>query len=198
MADPLPNLATPIGQLDEGRLLVAPPVGWRSLGPTRQLIARFGKDFDTLPRIWIRAESLQAYKIDGVTNLDESNVHAFGEQLTAEFKRRGVSLLEPVRAMSVGDRYFVRYVLATKFSRKDRHGTPTVKRTERQVLMTVAAGRIYTVDLHVSPNTIPAHRDMGYSVLAGLKFLSPEPKSAAVKTDSKSLQPPVPNRNKTG
>ena len=170
VSGPLPNLGKHVGDFDSDRLQVAVPVGWRSLGPTRKVVARFAEDFDSLPRIWIRAEALSAYRIEEIEDLTAENVRSFADQLAKELQRRKVKLLEPVKPMSVGNRFFARYVISTRFTTRDRHGSPTAKQTERQILKTVAAGRVYTVDLHVPVGEIPEHRNIGYAVMAGLKI----------------------------
>ena len=79
-------------------------------------------------------------------------------------------LLESVIPMLIGNRPCARYVRQTRFNFKDGNNLRSIV-AERQVLVTIVAGREITLELHVLSGEIKQFRDLAYAVLAGMNFL---------------------------
>lgn len=163
LADPIP--------VEPGKLEVSGPVDWGLAPRSSDYIARFYLDRTRrtrLPRIWITAKAISEPTVENVT---KDNVVEYAtnvaKQLASESDQE---LLEPVIPMLIGNRPCARYVRKTRFKFKDGNNLRSIV-AERQVLVTIVAGREFTVDLHILPGEIKQFRDLAYAVFAGMKFL---------------------------
>lgn len=163
VADPLPTF------LDEGRVEVSPPEGWRVLQRDRKYLARFVKNRgdNSLPRITISA--LPA--VGGIDDVSEDNLAEFTERMQA----RAVSvknrrMLEPCRPVILGDIPWSRHVRYISAS-----GPAAV-----QALETARGGRLYVIELIVQAKedsdeafaaAILTERDTAYAVAANWRFV---------------------------
>ena len=157
--------------VEPGKLEVSGPVDWGLAPRSSDYIARFYLDRTRrtrLPRIWLTAKTIPEPAIATVT---KENVVEYAtnvaKQLASESDQE---LLEPVIPMLIGNRPCARYVRKTRFKFKDGNNVRSIV-AERQILVTMVAGREFTVDLHILPGEIKQFRDLAYAVLAGIKFL---------------------------
>lgn len=153
--------------LDEGRVEIAPPDGWGVLPRDSAYVTRFYKENRSgLPRIDVQVE---ADRYGDLGTATEQNVQEFAEQVAAELKAEGSQPLEPVLPLLLGDVPCARYVVATRLQMGEK-----VVAAERQRLLVLHAGRLYTIDLLVLAQTLKKDRDAAYAVVAGLRFPSPD------------------------
>jgi hypothetical protein len=190
------NLAEVLGDanpVETGKLEIAGPLDWGRAPRSSDYIARFYLDRTRrtrLPRIWITAETISEPAIETVT---KENVIEYATQVASQLKSESdQELLEPVIPMLIGSRPCARYVRQTRFPFKDGNNQRSVV-GESQVLMTMVAGRQFTVDLHVLPGDIKQFRDLAYAVLAGMNFLDaaePEPAEEPATEDKPATDSP--------
>ncbi len=175
--------------LDEGRLRVAPPAGWRVRPRSNKYLVRFVFDptrRSPLPQITITVEKAafdEPYDLDKDTLLEFQDLVA--EQMSPAERK---SLLEPIKAMILGNVPCLRYVVAKGFQRGNKR-----IQGESQIIKTLHAGRIYTVTLDVYRGTLIANKNYAYVVVAGMEFLTPEDtaaKTAPASDSSKKAAPP--------
>jgi hypothetical protein len=167
----LPKLEDSLPPLDEGRIEVAAPEGWRPMSRNMDFVARFapkGVSGSTPPRILVTAAAAPGDSPKTLTASDAAAFEAYmGPILDKELSGKK-DIRETPRTLIIGDRPWSRYVLA----RKTKQGVPV----DGQVLKTVANGRIYTMELQVYHQTnMIEFRDEAYAIAAGMKF----PKVAA-------------------
>jgi hypothetical protein len=167
-ADSLPPVAEYLPPQDNGRVELAPPQGWRVLPRLTGYLANFtaGKTNNDLPRIRVTVGDPPA---GAPAELTEENAGeltgAIAKSLAAAKKS---SLIEPPKALVLGDRVWSRYVRNPR-----SEGDPLAIQT----LQTVYDGRLYTVEILVNANSpddyaeaLLKHRDSAYSVAAHMKF----------------------------
>ena len=166
--------------LDGGRVEIAPPKDWYRPPrgtETPPQIAVFPKTkSSSVPAIIIVAED-DTTEIKTVT---KENLDDFVDRVTEELKDK--ELEEQVRPMIIVGRPCARYV---------RLGSLKKTTVERQFLVTVVAGRRFTVELRVHKGMIKKDRDAAYAVLGGMRFLEetsgantdPPPSDSTEKTD---------------
>lgn len=156
----LPELDDYLPPLDDGKIQLAPPKGWKVLPRDNKYLTRIVlSDPIGLPRILVTVEESM---LEGIDTATADNVVEFASATATSLKERKAATLEAAKPMIIGDNAFVRYVLKSKLGK-----TTAI---ERQMLQTVAGGRLYTVDLQVAEGEIPKHRDVAYAMAAGLKF----------------------------
>lgn len=157
----LPPLDDYLPPLDDGKVQIAPPKGWKVMGREKNYLTRFYlSDQIGFPRILI---TVDASMLEGIDTVTPENVSELASATAASLKERKAAVLEAPRPMIIGDNALVRYVLKAK--QRD-------VALEKQMLQTVVNGRLYTVDLQVNAGDIEKHRDAAYAVAAGLKFSS--------------------------
>ena len=164
----LPPLAPQLGAaLDDGRIRIAGPEGWRLQPRSQEYLALFLEDpQDRFPRILITHEEGDPGAFQTLT---EDNVDAFAKSLAEQLDEAERDVRE-IRPMIIGERPCVRYVI---------FGKTNLHKVETQHLTTVVDGRIYRVDLTDYRQTteeeppIKKHRDHAYAVMAGLDFIAP-------------------------
>ena len=156
--------------LDDGRLHVAPPAGWRVRPRSSKYLVRFVRDptrRSPLPQITITAAPAdfeQPYDLDEEALLEFQDL--IEEEMSPDERK---SILEPIKLMVLGDVPCLRYVVSKGFRRHEK----TIQ-GECQVVKTLHAGRIYTVSLDVYRGTLIANKNRAYVVVAGMEFLAPD------------------------
>jgi len=182
--DSLPAVEAYLPPLDEGRVQVAPPEGWRPIARDAKYLARFVKgDAAELPRIAVTAADSPSPE---VTNVTEENVEELIGPLTAKSKEGKKKPVEPVRPIILGDQVFARHVRMARYNDE-----PCAIAS----LQTVRDGRLYSVELYVKagsdgseyPKFLKQHQDAAYAVAANLKF-GDDPQPAPVPTEEKPAE----------
>ena len=177
----------PIGDylppLDEGRVELADPKGWKRFPRSKDYVARFFyTNSKSLPRIIVTSADSP---YDGITEATSDNHEALLKAVVAEVGDKG-SLLETPLAVTIGDRPYIRYVLSARLGPEG---------AERQVLVTVLGGRKYEVDLQIKKRTIQEFKTAGYAVAASLRKAesslpqTPVPPAAPAADDSEPKKP---------
>ena len=163
----LPAVDAYLPPLDDGRVRLAPPTGWRPLARDTKYLARFVQGEATqLPRIAVTASDSPSPE---VTNATEDNIEELIAPLTAKSKEGKRKPIEPVRPIILGDQVFARHV---RIARYNDEPCAIVS------LQTVHDGRMYTVELYVKAGSdgseyakfLKQHQDDAYAVAANLKF----------------------------
>jgi hypothetical protein len=159
----LPKLEDYLPPQDEGRVEVAAPRGWNVMGKKTDYVARFAeKTGSSPPRILIKAEAAPS---GGPSNVTQDNVAEFKacmEPVVQQNLLEGETLREPIRIVILGDKPWARYIRGGKFKGMA---------VDRQILHTIAGGRMYTMELQVFRGNLMDHRDSAYAVAAGMNFL---------------------------
>jgi hypothetical protein len=145
--------------LDEGRIELAVPEGWKPMSRSSPYVIRFDRG-GTLPRIEVIAED-SPFEIETLT---AENVAEFARILDKEVA--GPTILEPPKPMIIGGMPCVRYVVAVRL----RTRTGGVLDAERQVIETIFKNRLYRVNLLILEGEILRYRDAAYAVVASLEF----------------------------
>ncbi|MFV1964869.1 MAG: hypothetical protein ACC628_05565 [Pirellulaceae bacterium] len=162
---PTVELSDYLPVLDDGRVEIAPPAGWNVLPRGGSHLTRFYKNNrNGLPRIEVKVEDRRYGDISTVTT---DNVGKFAERVAAELEERGKRLLEPVIPMVLGEVPCARYVTLLQLTM----GEKTIS-AERQHLLVLHGGRLYTIDLSVLPATLKQSRDAAYAICSGLRFVA--------------------------
>jgi hypothetical protein len=169
LTEDLPTVGDALPPLDDGRIEIAGPQGWRTLprNSREYLVGFVPGQASQLPRIVVTVKDPPA----GLEDTTEDNAHQLAESLDAG-QRSNAKLVVPEHCLPIilGDRTFVRHV---RLARMD--GDPVVI----QSLQTVAGGRLYSVELICAVNaadgreyasSLKEHRDQGYAVAANMKF----------------------------
>jgi hypothetical protein len=165
--DSLPAVGAYLPPMDDGRIRVAPPEGWRPVARDSKYLARFVKgDASELPRIAITVADSPSPE---VTNVTEENVEELIGPLTAKSKEGKRKPIEPVRPILLGDHVFARHV---RIARMNDEPVAIV------ALQTVRDGQMYTVELYVNAGSdgneyakyLKQSQDAAYAVAANLKF----------------------------
>jgi hypothetical protein len=156
------DLKTGVGEymppLDEGRIELALPEGWKFLSRHADYVVRFyHADPNSLPRILVTVEEATW---DAAPTVSRENVEDFARHVARQLDENDTKLIEPVKPMMIGPTPCARYVAAGK------HHDVAV---ERQVIQTQLADRVYTIELQVFEGTILQYRDAGYAVAASLR-----------------------------
>ena len=157
--------------VEPGKLEISGPVDWGLASRSSDYLARFYLDRTRrtrLPRIWITAKTIPEPAIETVT---EENVIEYATDIASRLASESdQELLEAVIPMLIGNRPCARYVRQTRYKFKDGNNIRSVV-AERQILVTMVAGREITLELHVLAGEIKQFRDLAYAVLAGMNFL---------------------------
>ena len=170
-ASELPSVEEPLPPLDDGRVLLSPPSGWRLLPRDPKYLVRLvkGTDNNSLPRITVAAEEAPE-KFPDVSEDSAASFAAEIEKLSTAVAGRKV--LEPERPIVVGELVWSRHV--RQLRTRGGSGVAAV-----QSLTTARKGRLYTIELTVeSPGesaaeiakAVLAHRDAAYALAANCKF----------------------------
>jgi hypothetical protein len=171
---PSVELANYLPPLDGGRIEIAPPANWRTMPRDSNYVTRFYKtDRNGLPRIEVKVEERSFGDISTVTR---DNVQRFAELVAADLKTQGTELVEPVIPLVLGEVPCARYVTSLKLKMGDK----TIS-AERQRLLVLNAGRLYTIDLLVLPATLKRSRDAAYAVCSSMRFVAGDISEADVE-----------------
>jgi hypothetical protein len=161
-AESLPPVADYLPPLDGGRIAIAAPKGWSVMSRAEGYLTRFYKvNPSGLPRILITVEEYDSPTMKTATASNLGDFMALMDERVAGELIPGVSLIEPVRPMVLGENPFVRYV---------RPASLKGAAVERQILCTLVDGRLYTIDLQVLAGTLLQTRDDSYAVAAHMRF----------------------------
>jgi hypothetical protein len=159
----LPPLEDPLPAQDEGRVEVAGPKTWRPMSRRESYVAGFSPGSgSTPPRVLVRAKAAPAGSPAAVSAENIAAFETYIEPVLAEELKGKKDIREPVRMLIIGDRPWARYV---------RIGSMQGQGVERQFLVTVANGRLYTVELQVFMGQLLDHRDSAYAIAGGMRFL---------------------------
>ncbi len=148
--------------LDDDRIEIPKPQGWQALPRDSDYLTRFYQtNRNGLPRIEITVEPRTYGSLETAT---AANVEEFARLVAGELD--DLELVENVIPLVIGETACARYVgrVDLKLS-----AGQTIS-AERQRLLVLHAGRQYTIDLLVLPNTLRQSRDAAYAVCAGLRF----------------------------
>ncbi len=160
----LPELGALIGPLDDGRVKVAPPKGWRVPSRKAGLVIYFKESERlTYPRIHVTAADCE-----NIINVSKDNVQEFARQVAAELnatadeqQRKVSKLTEPVRPVEVGRFFGVTHA---------RRGKDKNQRVVQRVFVeTVLDGRRYTVELQALKGTLRKYRPHLHAVAGGIE-----------------------------
>jgi hypothetical protein len=163
----LSDLAAYLADVDQGRLRVAPPVDWHVEPRSKDYVVRFvlypGLD-NPLPRITVESRD------GGATAAADAETKLRQLAAMAKAVEESEPLAREIGLLILGDVPCVRYVLPRTFRARER-----TYRGEREVLITVADRRLYTVTLDVYAGQLDDYRADAFAVMAGLQFLRPPP-----------------------
>ncbi len=148
--------------LDDDRIEIAKPQGWRALPRDSDYLTRFYEaNPNGLPRIEITVEARSYGDLETATS---ENVEQFAELVAADLA--ALELVENVIPLQIGDTACARYVGLVEL----KLAAETKISAERQRLLVLQDGRLYTIVLLVLPNTLRRSRDAAYAVCASLRF----------------------------
>lgn len=165
--DSLAKVGSYLPPLDEGRVEVAPPSGWRPLPRDSKYLARFvQEEANELPRIVALVDDSPSPEVS------EANAENIGElikPLTAEAKKGKRKVVEPVRPIALGDRVFARHVRIARFNDEP---------CAIVSLQTVSDSRLYTFELYVPAGSdgseyakfVKQHQDAVYATAGRMKL----------------------------
>lgn len=168
-ASELPGVSEYLPPLDDGRIEIAGPAGWKPLSRSSKYLTGFveGKASD-LPRIVVTADEPPAPNLGNTT---EENAKVLATLLDAQLRKdRTKRIPERCLPIVLGDTTFIRHVRLASLG-----GDPAVI----QSLQTIRGGRMYTVELICAVNaadgreyvkSLTDKRNYGYAVAANLKF----------------------------
>lgn len=179
---------TPV--MDEGRVQIALPTGWKPLKKNPKfLIAAIPEESTAakFPRITVAVADPTITEKSSVTL---KNAQSIADQLQGQMKKSPIENCTPV---ALGENIWIRHVRAVKAA--DGVGDLAI-----QSLQTIKSGRLYTVELTVDAKnnprssnppiiyekTLKAHRDFAYAVAANMKF--PKEAGGAPATDIKPAE----------
>jgi len=145
--------------LDSGRVELSAPAGWDWFPRDSAYITRLFKTSQgALPRILVTA-------VDAPTGLPADitpeNVEQLREYIAGELVVEDIKPLEPPKAIQIDGKALVRYVRGGKLKNAS---------VERQVLLVLRGGRLYTIELQSFPADTEAERDAAYAVAGSMKF----------------------------
>jgi hypothetical protein len=186
----LPPIDDPLPIMDEGRVQISLPTGWKPLKRKPQiLVAAIPEEGSAakFPRIMV---TVADPTIGDKASITTSNAQGIAGKLQAQLKKSPIERCTPV---ALGDNVWIRHVRAAKAS-------DGVSDLAIQSLQTIKSGRLYTVELTVDAKNNPrssnppiiyekplkAHRDFAYAVAANMKF--PKEDGGAPATETKPAE----------
>lgn len=182
--------------LEGGTLKIAAPRDWEwGPRPGGRYLVQFrkkGSKANDLPRILVAVEDSQ---FPGLTDVNEDNLDQLVKFVSETVD--AAKLKEPVKPIVLGETACAVYVDMARL----RNAL-----VARQTLKTVAGGRLYTIQLEAFDSEFNRHRNMGYAVVASMKFgadgapeavpdlsedsETPDPVDASPATDAEEPQEP--------
>jgi hypothetical protein len=163
----LPALAEYLPPLDDGRIQLAGPRGWRPVPRSSKFLARFKRTKDEqYPTIIVTAQDSQS-----VGDVERGNVEKFAARLAKETGAKNVSPLV------IGD------FVGAAYRKYGKEQGKTSQVLDRLLLVTVVDGREYTLELRARDGELDESRERLFAVAHGAKFLkaaslAPEPGDA--------------------
>ena len=169
----LPAVGEYLPPLDQGRVQIAPPTGWKELPPVTLDLAGFAlEEGRQLPRITLAAWDTP---LDEIKDLTEANSEQLAAELLKELEHDKKTVEEPPKPIFLGPTLYLRHVRRAR--------APSGNDVVVQALETVHGGRLYVIEL-VARIEGPRPEDYGpslmkwrnesYAVAANLKFLGGE------------------------
>ena len=150
----LPKLGDYLPPLDDGRIELAPPEGWHVPGRSSKWIARFQRDTAAqYPSIVITAEDYES-----LLNVSQNNLEEFADQTAAA---ESVSSVKPIQV----DRF-----VGVTYRKRGIEKDSINKILERLFLVTVVAGRKYTLELRTREGMLGEGQPCLLAVAGGIKF----------------------------
>jgi hypothetical protein len=174
--------------MDEGKLVIAHPPGWKGMGRSKDYIAGITKsNSGGPPQIIITRKDLPEQTLGSVT-LDNFGdfLKLVEEQLAGELLEKE-ELLEPVRALLLGNRPYARYVRRVAFNIRG-----TKISGERQILRTLVNNKLYTIELQTLPAKLGETRNDAYSLAANIVIdgVGPETPAPMAEGEMPPATPP--------
>lgn len=139
---------------------IAAPRDWEWARPVDDYLVQFrqkGATLNDLPRILVDVEDSPFPEL---TDVDEQNIDEFVKNVSATVD--AAKLKEPVKPIILGSTMCATYVDIAKQGNARDVATQAVK--------TLAGGRLYTIRLEAFESEFNTYRDMGYAVVASMKF----------------------------
>ena len=166
--------------LDEGRLQVAPPIGWHAAPRSKDYVARFRFDRNQpLPQITVEAREAGP---DEPRNLNEENLPAYVDAMTDGMDEKLLQAMKgKIEPLKLGDLFCARYVVQRKFRSGGR-----LYAGKREVVQTIRNGRVYSVSLDVYAGMLVRYRADAYAVMATMKFPPAQQKDESDSKDRAS------------
>jgi len=153
----------PLDDGDGGFIEIAKPEGWMAIARHSRYLMRFREpNRKGLPRIEMKVEKRTYGSLETVTS---ENVKQFAELVAKELSDE--KLVEKVVPLQIGETACVRYVSFVSLELEVGVNT----NAERQRLMILRNGKLYTIDLFVNQKTLKQSRNAAYAVCAGLRFV---------------------------
>jgi len=187
----LPALTLDVGHAIPGGINQKGPTNWKEVPPTTlpgdQVLGFFLHEAGTPPQIVIRTAPWPNH---GIPLPIEENLDTFYDAMSKKMLAELAPtepLIEELKLMMIGNRPWVRYVRHHTFSPK---GTGKGLKGERQVLKTLEAGKLVSVELQVGLDKILETRDQAYSVAANL-FQKEEMPANPPKPEDKPAEKPM-------
>ncbi|MEQ8785562.1 MAG: hypothetical protein RIC55_04655 [Pirellulaceae bacterium] len=182
------SVAVDLPPLDEDRLELSVPEGWKAMSRSSQYVIRFDRGGSLgLPRIEVEAED-SPYEFDTLT---AENVEDFARVLDKAVA--GPAIIEPPKPMIIGGTPCARYVIGVRLQTR----TGGVLDAERQVIETIYKNRLYRVTLLILEGDILKYRDAAYAVVASIKFQEGEDFGGSVFGDMPTLDDVKPDDAKS-
>jgi hypothetical protein len=171
----LAELGGYLEDLDGGRLSLAPPVEWDKRPRDKDHVARFVLDRteqSLFPRITV---DVRDAGFPAPSDATEKNLLEFFDRIKASLDQKSVQTVEGPQPLILGQIPCVRYVIRMGFQVKKESGAGNRSfRGDREIIETLAQGRIYSVILDTHEGKIDYYRADAYAVVAGLRFQHPE------------------------
>ena len=150
----LPELGEYMPPLDRERLEVAPPKGWTVSPRTEGYVVRFRESTaEKYPMILLTAEDCEA-----MGNLSQDNVRDFADRTR---RQESLGTVEPI---TIGD--FTGIV----YRKRGKEAKSVDRILERLLLVTVANGRKYTVELRTREGRLDEGKRALFAVAGGIRF----------------------------
>lgn len=157
--DQIAEPGDPLPPLDKGRLQLSGPKDWVAAPREKKYLAQFiTRPGISYPRIMVNAEAA-----DGEADLTAENVAALAKRLKRSLEDDSEKVSASIQSpapLQIGDRYWVEHV---------RRAHAKDKPLERLLLVTIAGGRKYTVELRAYVGLAAAHRSEALSVAASMQ-----------------------------
>ncbi|MHB8971927.1 MAG: hypothetical protein ACYC3X_28125 [Pirellulaceae bacterium] len=175
--------------LDEGRVSLAPPVGWSIMSRDKDHVARFvfsPTGASPFPRITVDVRNAG---FSAPRDATEEHLLPFFDRIQASLDQDSVQTVAGPQPLVLGQVPCVQYVIRKGFRVTNESGAGNRSfRGEREVIETLALGRIYSVILDTYEGKLEDYRADAYAVVAGLRFHQPQSTDDKVSSSSDGKQ----------